>query len=200
MDRTLYFDLYNYLLFVSGLGNGELQEISALLNLLQQTTVMRMRIVFVLMVVVFSYFLKSAEAQSKNLQKKNSKALKIITRQMHPLDKTFLNEHKCKANITEQRIETGFARWTVVFIKCRNIDAVIPAVLCDKRCINPATCKKMPGRKYRPMAIMTEIPVKDRNDMTTYLKVPTSCQCTAKKPKCKKASGNRRTKSSRRKH
>ena len=105
----------------------------------------------------------------------------------------FLKEHKCKANVTEQRIETGFARWTVVFIKCRNIDdTVITTVLCEKRCIDPATCRKMPGRKYHPIAIITEIPVTDRNDITTYLKVPTSCQCTAKKRKCKKSSKSKR--------
>jgi len=37
--------------------------------------------------VVLSDPLKSAEAQSKKLQKKNSKAFRIITRQMHPSDK-----------------------------------------------------------------------------------------------------------------
>jgi len=112
---------------------------------------------------------------------------------------SFLKAHKCKANISRQRIETGFARWAVVFIKCRNIDTVIPAVLCEKSCINPATCKRLPRWIYRPISIMPEIPVTDRNGTTTHLSVPTSCQCIAKTRKCSKSWKNRRKLSSRKK-
>lgn len=94
-----------------------------------------------------------------------------------------------------RRNDLGFARWENVVLQCRNLnEETIPAVVCDRRCTDPVTCKVLPTRHYCTIPNHVELKMPLREGGSGQMKIPVSCQCVA----CKSIKKNKTRKRNKR--
>ena len=103
--------------------------------------------------------------------------LNKFTKHMTVDSKKFWKLHKCKIQLPEtKRVKDTPSPWIEAMMECKDLDThLLPVVICDKRCINPLSCKK--DMKYDNIPILKRFPITDRHGKVNFPEISVGCFC-----------------------
>nr|XP_002131215.1 uncharacterized protein LOC100176666 [Ciona intestinalis] len=110
-----------------------------------------------------------------------SKQAKLFKKAKRGLDRRtveFLKRNKCTVRGGESREDIGVARWSQIIFSCHNLEQDLPSVICDKKCVNPVTCRKIRGARNVPVPIVSTVQTRDGSWEEVTLHA--ACTCVAR--------------------